>query len=166
MYSNPLHTIEDAFDVVRRYGLDRAHFGGGSAEGFAAWLFIPGHKVADVNVIAEEVEKYKRDFERHMRAGENLDERLKVDAAELTEALNSHARSRRELAEFIRSVKFSAEGGRLWAAVAELATTPANARPSLGDPMTKLRPPGKRTMTSGRRRPSSASTDTSIWKSA
>jgi hypothetical protein len=140
MHSYPMRTIEDAFSLVRRYGLDRADFAGGSAEGFAAWLFIPGHELYDVSVIAQEVEKYKWDFVQHEKSGQNLDERLIAEAAERTETLKSHAQSRRELAEFIRSVKFGVDGGHLWAAVAELATTPARARLMPGDSKTKLLP--------------------------
>jgi hypothetical protein len=91
-------------------------------------------------VIAEEFEKYKWDFVHHEKNGQNLDERLAIDAAALTETLNSRTQSRRQLAEFIRSVKFSAGGGHLWAAIAELATTPARARLAQGDSMTKLLP--------------------------
>jgi hypothetical protein len=140
MYSNPLNTLEDAYEVVRRYGLDRADYGGGSAAGFAAWLFLPGYGVADVSVIAEELANYQRNFAHLARMGQDLDERLASEAAALNATLEEHAEQRRELSEFIRSVKFKTEGGRVWAAIAELATTPPGGRTALSESIAEMRP--------------------------
>jgi hypothetical protein len=140
MYSNPLNSLEDAYEVIRRYGLDRTDFGGGSAAGFAAWLFVPGRGVADVSLVAEELAKYKEDFARNARMRVNLDEQLASEAADLTGTLEEHAKHRRELSEFIRSVKFGTDGGRVWAAVAELATTPPGGRAAVGESIAEQRP--------------------------
>jgi hypothetical protein len=128
MYPSAMRSIEDAYDIIRRYSLDRVDFGGGSAEGFAAWLFVPGQDLSDVRVVAEQLGDYKRELARRARLGENLDEALLGDATSLVATLNDRTQCRRALAEFIRSVKFGPDGGRLWAAIAELATTPDSAR--------------------------------------
>jgi hypothetical protein len=140
MYTNPLNTIEDAYEVIRRYGLERADFGGGTAEGFAAWLFVPGNALADVTVLAMELERYRNDFAEHARIGRNLDERLAGDAANLARALKEHTEARRELAELIRSVKFGEYGALVWPTIAELATTPARGRQAVNESVRPLRP--------------------------
>jgi hypothetical protein len=132
MYSNPMNTLEDAHDVIRRYALDHADFGGGTAEGFAAWLYVPGLSNLDVLTLARQLKNYKKDYAKEARKGKNLDESLLVDAADLSKVLERYTKQRRELAECIRSLKFGAQGGALWETIAELATTPRRARQTLG----------------------------------
>jgi hypothetical protein len=139
IYSNPLDTIEDARDVVRRYGLDRADLCGGTAEGFAAWLFVPGKGIEDVTALASELENYRSEFTRHARNGQSLDELLAIDANKLIDSLNGHADRRRELSDFVRSVKFGPHGSIVWVMISELATTPPPGRQGVLDTQPHLR---------------------------
>ena len=123
MYSNPMNTLADAYEVIRRYGLEYDFLvDGGSAEGFAAWMYINGRPLADVSVLALELKNYKADHADHASRGEDLDEVLRGDAADLTRIIEQHMKERLALAECIRSVKFSEGGGHVWDFISNLAT--------------------------------------------
>ncbi len=124
MFPNTLDSIDDAYAIVRHYNLHQADFGGGTAEGLAAFMYVPGQRIWSVWHLAGCLAEYKAAFANDASRGKDLDARLLSEAAELTAFLRAHMDKRRQLAEFVRSVKFGPQGGAVWAAIAELATTP------------------------------------------
>lgn len=123
MFPKSIDTVRDAHDLIRHYQLHLGDFAGGTAEGFAAFLFVPGVKIWSTWNLVGCLNEYKDEVRAHASRGEDFDRRLRDEMQDTLEALHEHDALRARLAQVIRTAKFGCDGGVIWSLVAELATT-------------------------------------------
>lgn len=129
MLTSSATTLGGASRTVLQYKLDQTVWrNGGSPVGFSRWLFLAGG-VLTAGQIAFQMSAYDEACAEASAAGEVLDDSLRIDAEAIHGALEEVAIARQRLSTLIRNTRLAPLGGRLWVAVARLATT---LRPDIG----------------------------------
>lgn len=121
MHSLKIDTLQDAHNVIRRYGLDRFVWSAGSAQGFADRLFLDGHPHLDVAELSRALEAYVEEA----NAVDDLDEMLRAERESAEQVIDIHMKARLDLAEQIRKFRCQPGGGECWAAIGAIATSPS-----------------------------------------
>jgi hypothetical protein len=122
MLSFKIDTLEDAYAVVRHYGLEHADWGAGSARGFADSLFVAGSSSLDVQGVAEAMATYIAEVEA---SGDiSHDAWFARERQDFVDTLRGAMDARARLVDCIRETKLAPSGGAVWRLLAELATTP------------------------------------------
>ncbi len=109
MLPRTIDTIGDAYEIIRHYNLHMADFAGATAEGFAAYLFVPGTKIWSAWHLAGCLSEYKAEFTSHASRGEDFDFQLKSEMRDLCEAMGAHDELRWRLALIAAAVFESAD---------------------------------------------------------
>lgn len=96
--------------------------------------------VHGVEALSQLLKSYREAVALNASKGRRLDQRLLAEASELNQSLQEYATQRAALASCIRTVKFGAQGGAVWDAMAEGATSSRVTRASRAEPSSTLRP--------------------------
>jgi hypothetical protein len=117
MATHSIHTVEDAWRVLHRYGLENwLHLD--SLESFACWLYQRTRQVS-----TEDVARYLREYiaAREGANAEAFDAANRRNAEDAMHGYRCYEKSVSDLMWLVRMLRTRQSGRRAWSAVAELA---------------------------------------------